>query len=263
MKFRQIFKVLRVLIQSNGIRWLFVFAIAELSRRLARRTTSWLADYEQGHLLPGFFSSEIGRVLWNEYDWSQRGEEWTASETWKRSLVAAVLRPNIPAGSAVLEIGPGAGRWSLELQPLAGRLVLVDVSPKCIALCRERFREASNVETIVGDGRTLSFAGDASFDRIWSFDVFVHISAADTASYLREIRRVLREGGRAIIHHPADGGFAGHWRTNMTADQFAGASGEAGLRVAQQFASWEHAGVAFGVHGSGDVITVLERASAT
>ncbi len=34
----------------------------------------------------------------------------------------------IPAGAAVLEVGPGAGRWSEFLVERASRLVLVDVS---------------------------------------------------------------------------------------------------------------------------------------
>ena len=36
---------------------------------------------------------------------------------------------------------------------------------------------------------------------MFSYDVFVHLAAWDTFNYLREIRRVLRPGGRAIVHH--------------------------------------------------------------
>ena len=52
---------------------------------------------------------------------------------------------------------------------------------------------------------------DACVDRVWSFDVFVHTLAEDIEPYVAEITRVLKPGGRAIIHHARDGQHIG-WR---------------------------------------------------
>jgi ubiquinone/menaquinone biosynthesis C-methylase UbiE len=249
----------RTLVHRNGLRWLVLFVWAEILRRLGRRADRRLAVHEQKHELASFYSADIARVVWTDYDWSRHGEEWTQSEEWRAALIGGVLRPNIPQGCEVLEIGPGAGRWTEELLHRAGQTTIVDVSPTCIRLCQERFRSAPNLKAIVGDGRSLSFAPDASFDRIWSFDVFVHIGPADTGSYLREIERVLRPEAIAVIHHPADAGARGSWRSPMTAAQFAELAGAAGLEVARQFDAWTHEGRRYDVTGTGDVITVLRK----
>src|SRR6185312_14846287 len=100
-------------------------------------------------------SAEENRDRWNRWDWSRMGEEWTASEPWKRALVDEVLLPTIPAGGTVLEIGPGGGRWSVVLQPRAERLILVDVARRPLDLVRERLRDAGNVQYVLTAGASL------------------------------------------------------------------------------------------------------------
>ena len=56
---------------------------------------------------------------------------------------------------------------------------------------------------------------DASIDRIWSFDVFVHIQAIDIEAYVAQFARILRPGGTALIHHSKSGTFARGWRSDM------------------------------------------------
>jgi 2-polyprenyl-3-methyl-5-hydroxy-6-metoxy-1,4-benzoquinol methylase len=87
-------------------------------------------------------SSDENRRRWTGWDWSQRGEEWNVSEEWKQSLIEDVLERLIPVGATVVEIGPGAGRWSAALASRASRLILVDVSERPLELCRERFATA-------------------------------------------------------------------------------------------------------------------------
>ena len=78
------------------------------------------------------------REWWERYDWTGGGEEWTDSPAWKQALVEDVLRALIPDGARVLEIGPGGGRWSVELAARARQLVVLDVSEAALASCRER-----------------------------------------------------------------------------------------------------------------------------
>ena len=144
------------------------------------------------------------RRYWSAYDWGGLGEEWTASPEWKRALIDEVLAKWIPENVAVLEIGPGAGRWSEALYERASCLVLVDVSERPLELCRERFNDHTRIQYILSSGSDLLGVEDGSIDAVWSFDVFVHVAPCDQAAYLEEIARVLAPGGIAVVHH-ADG----------------------------------------------------------
>jgi len=233
--------VVRHLLRRNGFRWLLYFAAAELTRRLARAWDRRLQRFETRHRLPGFYDAETQKVVWDGYDWSERGEEWTASDRWKQSVVKAVLERLLDGGD-ILEIGPGAGRWSVELQKIAHRLTLFDVAASSIEQCRKRLAGSANVRYFVNDGRRLPLQDD-EIDGAWSFDVFVHVGEEETAAYLRELRRVLKGGGRAMIHHPADGGLRGQWRSRMSSRRFVELAEEAGTSLRE----------------TGDVISVLQK----
>jgi SAM-dependent methyltransferase len=224
-----------------------------VKRRLARltgRVVDWRLEREQRHRVLGPVhrrwsgnSASDNRARWTDWDWSQGGEDWTATEAWKQSLIDDVLLQRVVEGGVVLEIGPGAARWSAVLQRLASRLILVDVSERPLALCRERFGMDGNVEYVQSAGNDLPGVADASVDSIWSFDVFVHVAPVDQAGYLAEMARVLVPGGVAVIHH-ADGRNRGQlpsrhgWRSPMSRGLFAALAAERGLTVETQFDSW-------------------------
>jgi ubiquinone/menaquinone biosynthesis C-methylase UbiE len=140
------------------------------------------------------------RKIWNEYDWSNHGDEWTRSEEWKAELIRKFIDPYFSAGDVIVEIGPGGGRWSEILQARARKLYLIDVAEKPLELCRERFAGCSNIDYFLCDGHTLPVP-DGCADRIWSYECFVHINPLDIKGYFHEFRRVLEPGGRALIHH--------------------------------------------------------------
>jgi ubiquinone/menaquinone biosynthesis C-methylase UbiE len=203
------------------------------------------------------------RKRWTDWDWSGGGEEWTASAAWKQALIDDVLLAQIPQGGVILEIGPGATRWSAVLHPRARRLILVDVADRPLALCRERFAGAENVEYVLSSGRDLPGVADSSVNAIWSFDVFVHVAPVDQAGYLEEMARVLLPGGVAVIHH-ADGRNLGHqpsrsgWRSPMSRYLFATLAAQHGLAVDAQISSWG-AGGCHDLSAYHDAITVCRK----
>lgn len=178
--------------------------------------------------------------IWSNYDWSAQGEHWAHSPEWKQSIVDYILLPNVPEGGVVLEIGPGAGRWTTYLADRAQRLLVVDLTSECIDLCKERFHDRTNIEYFVNDGKDLGFIEDASVDRIWSWDVFVHINQQGVRGYVEQFARILRPGGCAVLHHSAKGVNFG-WRSNMTAVKMQEFCRELGLEL-RQFDSWGEAG---------------------
>jgi ubiquinone/menaquinone biosynthesis C-methylase UbiE len=201
-------------------------------------------------------SVATNREVWSGWAWGGGGEEWTASSAWKASLIEHLLKPSIPAGGTVVEIGPGAGRWTETLHNRADRLILVDITDTTLDLCRERLGDPPNVRYVRSDGSSLRGIESGSVDAIWAYDTFVHIAPLDIASYLADIARVLRPAGTATIHH-ANHRRGTSWRSPMTAALFANLAREHGLTVVRQFDSWD--GGRFGVDRQGDVITQLAR----
>src|SRR5204863_5855183 len=71
----------------------------------------------------------------------------------------------------------------------------VDVSSDAVAFCRERGLE--NVK--LGAAESLPY-DDGTFDLVTAFDVVEHMD--DDLAGLREMRRVLRPGGRVLLFVP-------------------------------------------------------------
>jgi SAM-dependent methyltransferase len=269
MRLRTGLAEVRTLARQFGPTYAAAEAGLRVSRRLTRRLEDALLEIEgsRGVLGPAHDqwrdnSTSENRRRWNEWDWSGQGEDWTESEPWKDGLVEEVMLPLIPPGGTVLEIGPGAGRWSIILAPRAERLIVVDVAQKPLEVVAERLAGAPNLECVLSDGASLAGVDDDSVDSVWSFDVFVHIRPRDQAAYLAEIARVLRPGGVAAIHH-ADGRNRGRapsregWRAPMTATLFASLARDAGLEVEREIRDWSGGG--YGLDAFHDVITVLRR----
>ncbi len=252
------------MIEINGLTWTSLVVVYGACRTINKDLRLPSLDrliraVENRRGVPGMGASELQALIWDNWDWSaDGGEKWTESTAWKDSVIDEVLRPRIPEGSDVLEIGPGAGRWTEALAALSDSLTLVDISPRCIDICRDKFGHLSSVSFHVTSGSDLSFIDDASIDAVWSFDVFVHLAAADVKGYIAELARVLRSGGQAVIHHAAGGGIHGGWRSAMTNEEFTVIAEHAGFVVVEQFDSWGKSG-AFAVPEEHDLISVIRK----
>jgi ubiquinone/menaquinone biosynthesis C-methylase UbiE len=106
-------------------------------------------------------------------------------------------RHGIEPGMAVLEVGPGNGRYTVEFARRAGpagRVAAVDIEPKMIARVRERAATAgiANLEARVADVYDLPFE-DSAFDAVAMITVISEIP--DPVRAMREFHRVLKPGG--------------------------------------------------------------------
>jgi SAM-dependent methyltransferase len=96
---------------------------------------------------------------------------------------------NVRAGSAVLDLGCGAGMLAL-LKRKGVVLAGVDLSAECALAARRNGYD----RTLSAELSRLPFA-DASFDYVVSLDVLGHVGFEEKDAVLSEIRRVLRPGG--------------------------------------------------------------------
>ena len=101
------------------------------------------------------------------------------------------------AGLKVLEIGCGLGTDGAQFAKAGADYTGVDLTEAAVELARKRF-EISNLpgKFQTADAENLEFA-DGSFDLVYSHGVLHH--TPDTARAVREIHRVLRPGGRAVV----------------------------------------------------------------
>jgi len=246
--------------RACGLGYLIVYAVRKalgsLSDQLERRLVAM--EQRRGVVAPwtisaSRFTALENKALWNTYDWSKLGEEWSRSPQWKREILERLFFPNVPEGAVAVEIGPGGGRWTEYLLKRCSQVHVVDVAERALELCRERFGSAPNLALHLSSGHDLAVS-DASVDVVWSYDVFVHINALDTDGYLKEIARVLKGGGRAVIHHPGEPArgvkVRRGWRSDSTERLVLQSARGAGLAVESQSRDLVNAG---------DVLTVFRK----
>jgi demethylmenaquinone methyltransferase/2-methoxy-6-polyprenyl-1,4-benzoquinol methylase len=109
---------------------------------------------------------------------------------WRRATASAVVR----AGDRVLDAACGTGDLALaDLHAGAGAVVGLDFAERMLERAR---RKSAAVEWVRGDVLELPFA-DSSFDA--ATVGFGLRNVADLETGLRELRRVLRPGGRLAV----------------------------------------------------------------
>lgn len=127
---------------------------------------------------------------------------------------------SVPRGSAIVDLGVGAGRttaWLVERAGAGGSYVGIDVAPRMVDAAR---RTHPGVDLRVGDAADLTSFDDGSFDVVvFSYNGLDYVAPDDARHRcLREVHRVLRPGGtfvfsthdpRALIARPSAPGGRG------------------------------------------------------
>jgi hypothetical protein len=81
------------------------------------------------------------------------------------------------------------------------RLIVTDVSPRCLEHCRCRFASDPHIGYLPTDGRSLAGIENHSVDFIFSLDSLVHVEKDVMEAYAQESARVLRPDGAGFVHH--------------------------------------------------------------
>lgn len=167
--------------------------------------------------------------------------------------------------SDVVELACGYGRHATRYMADAGHVTLVDINDDSISACRSRFDGLSNVSFLVNNGFDLGALESGRYSAVLSYDAMVHFEASDVMSYIHETARLLRPGGRALLHYSnfqgrPEGTYADgpHWRSFFSEALFRHVASRAGLRVIHsELLTWPPQSGAPGL----DALTLVEKVS--
>jgi SAM-dependent methyltransferase len=101
----------------------------------------------------------------------------------------------LPAGSKVLEVGFGQGRFLAYARSQQWQVTGTELNPHLV----ERGK-AMGLD--VHQTQDLAQWADGSFDLVVAFDVLEHVPPAEALAFLRALFRVLRPGGCVLLRFP-------------------------------------------------------------
>lgn len=133
-------------------------------------------------------------------EWSQLVEEFnqSAGATIRRQRILKALNPQ--PGQRILDVGCGPGHQAFEIASAVGktgRVDGVDVADDGIQIAQMRCSGIGNASFQIGSAFDLPFE-ENTFDAAMSSQVFEYLD--DVYGALAEISRVLKPGGRILIH---------------------------------------------------------------
>lgn len=112
--------------------------------------------------------------------------------------LARRVASTLPAGANVLEVAPGPGFFAIELAKIGKyEITGLDISKSFVEIAQRNARqEGVEVDFREGNASQMPFA-ESSFDFLLCRAAFKNFS--DPVGALREMRRVLKPGGRALL----------------------------------------------------------------
>ena len=125
---------------------------------------------------------------------------------------------HLSSGSRALEIGCGPGHITKMMAETGAHVIGVDIAPSMIAVARDLY---PSIEFEVANVDDLPFESN-NFDAVIANFLIRHLARPDRA--FREVRRVLKPGGRFVFAEPLEqfgfGGFVNAMLAHHVADFF-------------------------------------------
>jgi SAM-dependent methyltransferase len=166
-----------------------------LDKKLVRRTRNL-------RLVPAIANRRGGRISYGEW-------------CYEVGILQSILFHHLGkrTNSRILDVGCGTGIVGIASEPFLGQdgeYLGIDVSKRAIEFCKKHYPpsrftfkhlDVMNRRYAPGQAseRTRWDVADESIDMVTAVSVWTHLSEEDATFYFREIDRVLKPGGKAII----------------------------------------------------------------
>jgi SAM-dependent methyltransferase len=152
-------------------------------------------------------SSACSPICWHEVEMSTTADlgdatidDGTAGRARDEHDFALTAKRWLRPEMAVLEVGPGDGRWTIRIAPLVRTLIVVDGAEEILQRTRERCESLGihNVEYVLASGRDIAQVPDQGVDLYFTHNALVHTAVGDAVPYASEIVRVLKPGAISV-----------------------------------------------------------------
>ena len=150
---------------------------------------------------------DVGKFAPGKIDYDRQSSGYTAGRSLSKEAAAGwseVITRHLDGQDVrtILDLGSGSGRFSPLLADALGARVVGIEHSRGMRESALRDAEHRGVDYVGGDGRWVPM-GDSSCDAAWTCHVIHHV--ADRPAFVREISRVVRPSGKALLV----GGFPG------------------------------------------------------
>jgi ubiquinone/menaquinone biosynthesis C-methylase UbiE len=164
-----------------------------------RRTSIMTTSQDRTTQAPGPSSPGILLHAPRFYDF----QVWLATRGRERALRETILRlARVTAGETMLDVGCGTGTLAMAAKRLvgpSGEVIAIDASPEMVGRARRKACAARlDIEFREAPAQALPFA-DGRFDLVTSTLMLHHLPRSDREASAREMARVLKSGGRALV----------------------------------------------------------------
>ena len=146
--------------------------------RLARRLKQRQRDSQH------FFAGTAGR--WDKLRRELYGDHFTTE----------AMMALIPSNYTVADLGCGTGHLAAELAPRVAQVIAIDNSPQMLKAARRRTSDLPNIELRQGDLESLPIDSGTCDAALL---ILVLTYAPDPAPVIREMSRILKPNGKAVI----------------------------------------------------------------
>ncbi|MEW6745003.1 MAG: class I SAM-dependent methyltransferase [Planctomycetota bacterium] len=144
-----------------------------------------------------YFKVHLERAKESGIDLNESVEkDWSGTKEWAERFIEPFMPEN---PDAICEIGPGTGRHSRLYIDRTKTYYLADYSDFVLDTLRAYFKSKPQAVYVKTTHSRLDIPSD-SCDFAFSIGTFVHLYIEQIYGYLKELHRILKIGGRAVIH---------------------------------------------------------------
>lgn len=128
------------------------------------------------------------------------GTEWARDEELE-AVIEKFFSPHLNAEAVVGEVGSGGGRVALLLAPYVAKFTCFDISEGMLEVARSNLSEQANVSfELLVDATLPKRYEEQPFDFLYWFDVLVHVDLHTQWRYISQLPRLLKVGGKSLLH---------------------------------------------------------------